>query len=114
MTKTDLTQADKPQEIHTDKSDEDDSLINDMIWRAQEMMNDKLLLDFMEKTGGINGLSILNDDNGHWAVSDEGIQPVVTGKPQDLQQTFYTEKKMWKKSIREAIRYYIENNKEIK
>lgn len=48
--------------------------------------------------------ALINDDNGHWAISFEGIQSCPTGdEPEDIQTAFYIEAKDWKNSIREAI-----------
>lgn len=69
---------------------------------------DTQLLDGLERMvnkGSCPGL--INDDNGHWAVSDSGIQNVVTGAPKDVQTTFYIEAKMWRRTVRAAINAFL-------
>lgn len=56
---------------------------------------------------------IVNDDNGHWAVTGAGMQNVVCGdEPQDVNTTFYVEASMWKNSLREAIEAYLDESVE--
>lgn len=52
--------------------------------------------------------NLVYDDNGMFAVSGEGYQPVVTGKER-LQGglTVFVSKTMWRKTIREALEYYL-------
>jgi len=75
------------------------------------MRTDTELLNGLEalvKQGDCPG--IINDDNGHWAVSGAGVQNVVTGdKPSDVQTTFYVEASEWKQTIREAIEKYLDD-----
>lgn len=61
-------------------------------------------------TGACPGL--VNDDNGHWAVSGSGMQSVPMGdEPIDvIQTTFYIEAAQWEPSIREAIEKYLAAN----
>jgi len=50
--------------------------------------------------------ALLNDDNGHWAVSFEGYQSVpVTEEPQNIETCFFVEERCWKQSIMEAVLY---------
>lgn len=51
---------------------------------------------------------LVYDDNGLFALSSDGFNPVVTGK-QKIAGTISTfvEKKMWKPTIREAIKDYL-------
>jgi hypothetical protein len=62
-------------------------------------------LDRMVRKGSCPGL--INDDNGHWAVSEAGIQNVVTGAPKDVQTTFFISAKQWRRSVRAAINAYL-------
>lgn len=51
---------------------------------------------------------IVYDDNGLFAVSGSGYQEVVYGKKKlEGQIAIFVEKKMWKKTIREALKYYL-------
>jgi hypothetical protein len=67
-------------------------------------MTDTELLDWFEDKGSIACAALVNDDNGHWAVSTTGMQNVpMQDTPEDIQTTFFIEAKDWKDSIREAI-----------
>lgn len=59
-------------------------------------------LDWLESQEGI---AIVSDDFGRWAVTGSGIQtvPDQPGEPSDIQTTFFVEKTVWKTSLREAI-----------
>jgi len=37
--------------------------------------------------------NLLNDDNGHWAVSFEGYQTVPDNEPSDIQSSFFIKAK---------------------
>ena len=56
---------------------------------------------------------LLNDDNGHWAVSVEGVQnlPMDDG-PADIQTTFFIEAKNWRPTLRGAIEAYLDESEE--
>lgn len=55
--------------------------------------------------------NLLNDDNGHWAVAFDGFQNVPVGdEPGDIFTSIFIEKSRWKKTIREALIYSLENN----
>ena len=67
-------------------------------------MNDTERLDWLEaqtKKGACPAL--LNDDNGHWAVSFEGIQNCPDDGPCDISTAFFVEAGHWHNTIREAI-----------
>jgi len=51
---------------------------------------------------------ILYDDNGHFAISSDGVQSISVDK-QDQELTHFIEKDMWKDSLREALDYYLTN-----
>ena len=55
---------------------------------------------------------VMYDDNGMFAITDDGYQPVVTGDEKiEGEITVFVEKEQWFKSIRDALGYYIfENN----
>jgi len=51
---------------------------------------------------------LLNDDNGHWAVTGDAYQNVVSGdEPEDVETSFFVEAKYWKKTPREALNFYL-------
>lgn len=64
-------------------------------------MNDKQRIDWLQKHG--QGLALLSDDQGHWAVSGDGMQSVSSNPPEDCHTTFFVEKREWKKTVRKAI-----------
>jgi hypothetical protein len=67
-------------------------------------MTDTELLDWFEDKGAIVCAALINDDNGHWAVSTTGMQNVIVGDGLgDVQTTFFIEAADWKRSVREAI-----------
>jgi hypothetical protein len=48
--------------------------------------------------------NLLNDDNGHWAVTCDGFQNVVCGdEPEDVETSFFVEAPHWKDTPREAL-----------
>ena len=60
------------------------------------------LFDWLSKQ---DGMALVNDDFGHWAVATSGMQNVPRNPPDDIQTTFFIEKAEWKDSIEEAIKY---------
>jgi hypothetical protein len=64
------------------------------------LKSDSIRLDWL---GEREGLALMSDDAGHWAVSDGGFQNVPQDAPCDVSTTFFIEKDRWKPSIREAI-----------
>jgi hypothetical protein len=50
---------------------------------------------------------LLYDDNGHWAITGDAYQSVVTGEPEDVDIAFRVEAKHWKNTIREALDDYL-------
>lgn len=84
--------------------------IKDLILKSLRAYSDKYPVDFIIETCTHFGdcPSILYDDNGLFAVVCDGIQPVVTGKQKITgPMQFFPEKKQWKKTIREAVNYYL-------
>ena len=77
-------------------------------------MTDTELFDWLEKAcknGACVGL--INDDNGHWAVSTSGTQNCPAGwDPEDIDTTFFVFKGEWKNTIRDAIKMFIKENKD--
>jgi hypothetical protein len=52
--------------------------------------------------------ALLFDDNGHWAVVDEGHQNVPMGEgPEDIETSHFVQADKWKPTIREAIDAYL-------
>ena len=44
-------------------------------------MNDTERLDWLERHDGI---ALISDDNGHWAVTENGMQYIPDGEPEDI------------------------------
>lgn len=84
--------------------------MSDRPWKVTVKRSDTEMLDALERLvdkGACPG--IVNDDNGHWAVSDEGTQNVVFGEhPEDVQTSFFVEASKFRSSIREAIEVYLD------
>lgn len=75
-----------------------------------DALNDTNLLDWFEHIGGICGAALINDDNGHWAVSATGMQSAAVGEdPMRVCTTFLIEANEWRDSIREAILAFAES-----
>lgn len=52
--------------------------------------------------------NVVYDDNGLFAVSGDGYQPIVMGKERiEGAFTVFVEKKQWKKTIRQALKQFI-------
>lgn len=68
-------------------------------------MTDGDRLDWLAKQDGIG---LVNDDFGHWAVATAGMQSVPDGVgsedgPWDISTSFIISKAEWRDTIREAI-----------
>jgi hypothetical protein len=68
-------------------------------------MTDTERIDWLERMDDEGACpAVLSDDNGHWAVSFEGVQNCPDGcEPEDIHTTFFIKAKCWKDTIREAI-----------
>lgn len=74
---------------------------------------DKLDFDFiMEQLSHLGWCpNLLYDDNGHWAVSADGYQNVVSGDvPEDIETHFYIEAEDWKNSPKEALYKFLHDD----
>jgi hypothetical protein len=65
------------------------------------MPTDKERIDWLQKVG--NGIALINDDAGHWAVAIEGSQNVVRDGPVDVYTAYYIEAYRFKSTVRKAI-----------
>lgn len=65
-------------------------------------MTDTERLDWLQKT---DCMSLISDDSGHWACTQDGFQTVPPEFPEagDIHTTFFVAKGQWYNSIREAI-----------
>jgi hypothetical protein len=69
-------------------------------------LTDTERLDWLEKQQGLN---LVSDDDGLWAVSTSGTQPAPHGQdsgpwpPEDFATVSFVDRDQWRPSIREAI-----------
>jgi len=63
-------------------------------------MTDKERIDWLQKN---NGCALVSDDQGHWAVVEDGFQSLSSGPPDDCSTTFFIKKAEWKTTVRKAI-----------
>lgn len=71
---------------------------------------DKERLDWLEKQ---DGMGLISDDAGRWAVSTGGIQNVPNPKRATrISSVFLVEAKEWQGTVRKAIDYAIEHEEE--
>jgi hypothetical protein len=92
---------------------EDEKKIDELAVEIEKYIKayfEQLPFDFiMEQLSGLGQCpNLLNDDNGHWAVTCDGYQNVVSGdEPEDVETTFYVDAKYWKNSPKEALLNYL-------
>lgn len=69
------------------------------------MPSDTELLNWLEHVAHEGSSpALINDDNGHWAVSFDGWQNVPDGdKPNDICTTFVVKAHVWHNTVREAL-----------
>ena len=66
-------------------------------------MTDTELIDWLEKQEGVG---LISDDMGHWAVSSSGFSSLPENPPDDVTASFFVTKNEWRKNIRDAILAY--------
>jgi len=92
---------------------EDENKIDELakeIEKYIKLYHEQLSFDFiMEQFANLGHCpNLLNDDNGHWAITSEGFQNVVFGdEPEDVETSFFVEAAKWKNTPREALTLYI-------
>jgi hypothetical protein len=92
---------DEPKEI-----DEIANEIMQYIAKHKDEIDIEVILETITYLGGSPNL--LYDDNGHFAITDEGYQSVAFGdEPVDVETSFNVPKECWKKTIREALNHYL-------
>lgn len=86
-----------------------DRLSNEILSKIKEHFNDLPFEFIMEQLANLGQCpNLLNDDNGHWAVTGDGYQNVVTGDlPLNVETHFYVEAQYWKDTPREALELYL-------
>jgi hypothetical protein len=65
-------------------------------------MNDTELIKWLEEHQGV---ALISDDFGNWAVSGSGFQSLPENPPADVETHFFIAKNEWKPSVREAIEH---------
>ena len=75
-------------------------------YRAKEITLEEFFDELIENG---NCPALINDDAGHWAISESGAQEVIYDEPNDLNTTFFIEKKDWKNTVREAVLHFYTN-----
>lgn len=74
------------------------------------MRTDTERLDALEKIG--NGIGLIEDDNGYWAVGTDGHQNIRFSQDEDLETVHWIEAKMFRRTIREAIDVFLDAQEE--
>lgn len=96
--------------IQTDAGNERIQSLRDQVLLVFRERSDEYEVDFIIETLTMFGYApnIVFDDNGLFAVSGTGSQPIVTGRQKiEGAISVYVEKKQWKKTIRLAIKHYL-------
>lgn len=63
-------------------------------------VNDTDRINWLNKHEGV---ALVSDDQGYWAVVEDGYQTLSVNPPADCQTTFIIKKKQWKSTVRKAI-----------
>lgn len=95
----------QPEEYPKEIDELGDEIL-DRIKSWKNSLSVEFILEELSKLG--YAPCLVYDDEGHWAVSMDGIQNVVIGPPVDVSLDIFVGKDMWKDTIREAINYYLE------
>lgn len=67
----------------------------------------EFILETLTHLGGAPNL--VYDDNGKFAVADTCFATLATDEPKDVKMIITVEHDYWHKTIREAIKYYLNN-----
>lgn len=58
-------------------------------------------------------VNVLNDDNGHWAVTGDGYQSLAgEDTPCDIETHFWVGARHWKADLREALEFFLTDNED--
>lgn len=95
---------------HTEEYPKEIDELGDEILGRIKLWKNSLSVEFILEELSKLGYAtcLLYDDEGHWAISTDGVQTVVIGDPVDVSMNNFVEKDMWKDTIREAINYYLD------
>jgi hypothetical protein len=112
MTKKEITALVKERD-NLLKTDEKNVRVDEIQKQITEVFCKKLNdyeVDFVLETLTMFGQApnVIYDDNGLFAVTSAGYQPVVTGRQKiEGMMSVFVEKKQWKKTIRLALKHYL-------
>lgn len=83
------------------------------ILRLLQQHHKELPVDFIieELTKLGQAPNVIYDDNGHFAITADGYA-TVSDEPQDAEVYSFVRKSQWKRTIREALEYYMFNRDE--
>lgn len=56
------------------------------------------------------GVNLVSDDYGRWAVSDCGTQPIPEEQPTSMAIVSFVEADDWQPTVQEAFEYYFKKN----
>lgn len=81
----------------------------DYVYKYHESLSFESVIEAMTSTGAAP--SLLYDDNGYFAVEEEGIQGVQLDgdKFEEFGGTWSTKKESWHRTVRDALNYYLDN-----
>jgi hypothetical protein len=89
------------------KVDELGEQIFDKIKTERKILSFEFIIEELTKLG--QAPCLLYDDDGHFAISEEGIQTISTNGKDNRELYHFIEERMWQDSIREALNYYLDN-----
>jgi len=95
-------------DYHDKRADELEEKILQRIKENFKTLPCDFILESMTHLGAAP--SVLYDDNGMWAVTGDGTQPVVTGNDRLVglvTMGFFLEKEHWFSTIRAALKHYL-------
>ena len=97
---------------------ENDKKIDSLSRRIEQLLKDnfdslpfEFILNQLSRLG--MAINVLNDDNGHWAVTADGCQSVTYGDdPVDVDTHFWVSARHWKPTLREALKFFLDDKEE--
>lgn len=105
---------DAPDELYKELEPEIDKFQEEILELIKTNF-DILEFDFvMEQLSHLGWcVNLLNDDNGHWAVTCDGYQNLVYGdEPEDVETHFFVEAKEWQNSPKDALYKFLQEDNE--
>jgi hypothetical protein len=97
----------------TDKYEVDnkeiDKLSKEIIFLIKEHRNELTLEFIFEQLTKLGYTpNLLYDDNGRFAIVSDSFQSLPDDEPSDINLHFFVSTEHWKKSIKEALNYYLD------